>query len=410
MLKIQTLVYLLTRTLFILIVVVAILFNTAPNPNYDADEFRTTCEIVTARGFHCEKHFVLTHQGYILEVHRIVTPYFKRKTCHPVILQHGLTGTSSNFIMASPHVPLAPNVVGQNLGFELAKRGRDVWLSNYRGNDYGMQHVSLSSSDEQFWNFTFDEISRFDMPAVIDYVQLATNHSKVSYIGHSQGTAVMFALLSDPVLSIKYNDVIQPFVAISPITRIGNATTIFRHLVKTLHSFSSSNEGPAFLKQSGLAKFKSILCNSPFRFLCKWYMFSMYGYNDQTNLTRLAVYTAHMGSTSKRNLRHFHQLFSSNRFARFDHGPEGNMQKFGQKESPLYDLTQIRHNSIHVIYSLNDLFAPLDGVEQLSKDIANLKEMYEIQDAQANHADPLIGTDVAVEVNNKILNILKQYK
>ncbi len=117
-----------------------------------------------------------------------------------------------------------------------------------------------------------------------------------------------------------------------------------------------------------------------------------------------------MGSTSKRNLRHFHQLFSSNRFARFDHGPEGNMQKFGQKESPLYDLTQIRHNSIHVIYSLNDLFAPLDGVEQLSKDIANLKEMYEIQDAQANHADPLIGTDVAVEVNNKILNILKQYK
>lgn len=65
---------LLTGTLFILLV-----FNFL-KINYDLDEFRTTvshiifvifylflnfqCEIVTARGFQCEKHYVLTHQGY----------------------------------------------------------------------------------------------------------------------------------------------------------------------------------------------------------------------------------------------------------------------------------------------------------------------------------------------------------
>lgn len=79
-------------------------------------------------------------------MHRIVFPYFKVKTSRPVILQHGLTGTSSNFVMASPYVNLSPQVIGQNLGFELAKRGLDVWLSNNRGNEHGMQHISLSSS------------------------------------------------------------------------------------------------------------------------------------------------------------------------------------------------------------------------------------------------------------------------
>lgn len=86
------------------------------------------------------------------------------------------------------------------------------------------------------------------------------------------------------------------------------------------------------------------------------------------------------------------------------------MLKYGQKEAPEYNLTSISHRSTHVIYSLNDLFTPLDGIEQLKKDLTLLKEMYEIQDPQANHADPLLGTDVAIEVNYKILCILKQYK
>lgn len=99
------------------------------------------------------------------------------------------------------------------------------------------------------------------MPAVIDYVQKTTNHcmfifmmvliafifylilfdntAKIAYIGHSQGTAVMFALLSDPLLSVKYNDLIEPFIAVSPITRIGNATTVYRYFVKALHDSSS---------------------------------------------------------------------------------------------------------------------------------------------------------------------------
>lgn len=113
-------------------------------------------------------------------MHRIPPlPYSKtHPRQQPVILQHGLTGTSSNFVMASAEVPLDHSVIGYNMAFELAKRGFDVWLSNNRGNEYAMRHVHLSAEDPQFWNFTFDEMSRYDLPSVIDYVRSFTKHGK----------------------------------------------------------------------------------------------------------------------------------------------------------------------------------------------------------------------------------------
>ena len=54
---------------------------------------------------------------------------------------------------------------------------------------------------------------------------------KLHFIGHSQGSAVMFALLSQ---TERYNQVVQSFTAISPITRIGSARTSFRPLIAAL--------------------------------------------------------------------------------------------------------------------------------------------------------------------------------
>src|SRR5690625_4224292 len=102
---------------------------------------------------------------------------------------------------------------------------------------------------------------------------------KVSYLGHSQGTSVMFALLSDPSLGPKYSKRIEPFIALSPVTRIGNAATLYRYVAWVVYHFKSRDiEGPFGHKEGIIPQFKSFLCNSPIsRILCMWFLYRQMG-------------------------------------------------------------------------------------------------------------------------------------
>lgn len=44
----------------------------------------------------------------------------------------------------------------------------------------------IYSADKRFWDFTYDEMIKYDLPAVIDYVTASTNQSQIAYIGYSQ--------------------------------------------------------------------------------------------------------------------------------------------------------------------------------------------------------------------------------
>jgi len=42
---------------------------------------------------------------------------------------------------------------------------------NARGNPYSKQHLWLDAETEpDFWNFSFEEIGKYDLPACIDYL------------------------------------------------------------------------------------------------------------------------------------------------------------------------------------------------------------------------------------------------
>jgi lysosomal acid lipase/cholesteryl ester hydrolase len=76
----------------------------------------------------------------------------------------------------------------------LAKAGYDVWLGNQRGNFYSYKHIKLDPwKDNEYWNFSWEEMGTKDAPAVIDYILKATGKEKLSYMGHSQGTTMLLA-------------------------------------------------------------------------------------------------------------------------------------------------------------------------------------------------------------------------
>ena len=61
--------------------------------------------------------------------------------------------------------------------FTAVRAGYDVWLNNSRGNSFSRRHINLDpdSDNEAFWSFGWEEMGKYDVPAVIDYI-LAAKH------------------------------------------------------------------------------------------------------------------------------------------------------------------------------------------------------------------------------------------
>jgi len=58
-----------------------------------------------------------------------------------------------------------------------------VLAGNNRGNRYSNKHIRLSPSETEYWNFSIDELARYDVPAMINYVLSETGHRQLRYVG-----------------------------------------------------------------------------------------------------------------------------------------------------------------------------------------------------------------------------------
>ncbi|EFN72533.1 Lipase 1 [Camponotus floridanus] len=184
--------------------------NIELNPDSTID----TPEMIRKSGYSAESHVVMTEDGYLLTLHRIPGG----NDSLPVLLQHGLLGSSADWL-----------VLGKDKAFAylLADQGYDVWLANFRGNIYSRAHVSLSPSNPTFWDFSFHEMGIYDLPAMITFITNMRSQPLHTYIGHSMGTTSFFIMASERP---KISKMVQMMVALAPAVLIKHMQSPVQYL------------------------------------------------------------------------------------------------------------------------------------------------------------------------------------
>ncbi|KAF2889161.1 hypothetical protein ILUMI_17012, partial [Ignelater luminosus] len=90
----------------------------------------------------------------------------------------------------------------------------------------------------------------------------------------------------------------------------------------------------------------------------------------------------------------------------YDYGEKENLRKYGQPNSPEYNLTKITA-PVALYYGANDLFCVPEDVGKTSSMMQNVVVNKRIPDF--NHVDILWGIDVVDLVFNDILKLLEKY-
>jgi lysosomal acid lipase/cholesteryl ester hydrolase len=108
---------------------------------------------------------------------RVTQPNLK-KGAPVVFMQHGLCDSSFPWVTNGPE---------KSPAFMLAKLGYDVWLGNNRGNKYSRENTKIDPDVDhaEFFDYDFEKLGDYDLPAQIDYVRGATGVEKLTYVGHS---------------------------------------------------------------------------------------------------------------------------------------------------------------------------------------------------------------------------------
>lgn len=368
------------------------------------DACRNVTEIISAKGYPVEEHNVITEDGYILTLIRIpwglMGPGIRRRPV--VFLQHGLVCSAADWVINLPH---------QSLAFILADAGYDVWLGNIRGNMYS-SHVSLEKTNSKFWDFCFDDMITFDLPAMIDYVLEKTNSRRLFYVGHSQGTMILFGLLSERP---EYNQKITLFCALAPVTTVTYMISPMRLLapigasIKRVLGFFGRHH---FVKNSRVVKFAArTSCNRRFsRRFCEAAMFVIAGMEERSlNMTRLPVIISHFpAGTSCKNVAHYGQLIQSKRFQKYDYGRLKNFLFYGQRRPPEYDLTKVTA-PVAIFYGRNDWFCDLRDVRQLEEKLPNVVLSYQVPDPRFTHLDFNFGVFARRQVYEPMMRLMRRF-
>jgi pimeloyl-ACP methyl ester carboxylesterase len=360
-------------------------------------------ELASSLNYPVEEHTVQTDDGYILTLFRIQAKNTQIRSGLPaVLLNHGLLDSSDSFII---------NNEEQASGLLIANAGYDVWITNNRGNKYSVGHVdpvNFNSSDANsaFWDFSWQDMSEHDLPAVIQYVAQQTDQ-KVNYMGHSEGTTIMFAALSrrDPTVVNNLNK----FIALAPAVFLQHSSSIIVEVGGWVKAGNYLLEYGKFLdrKKFGWMSDSSRnlwekICVSALDICIERVRLLSDAKTSVDNVHRFPITSGHYpAGSSLQNMYYWSQMFNNPDFCMYDYGTDGNIQVYGQPNPPNYDLSQITEPVYMFVGEYDELASPADTATLRSALTGSSHVEYRTY--PLGHASFIWGLDVASYVKDVLV-------
>lgn len=358
---------------------------------------------VVVHGYKCQEYEVKTADGYILSIQRI--PEGRAgggaKNRQPVLLQHGVLVDGMTWVLNSPD---------ESLAFILADSGFDVWIANSRGTRFSRKHASLDPAKPAYWDWSWDELVSYDLPATFDFVFSQTGQ-KIDYVGHSMGTLTALASFSEG----KLVDKLRSAALLSPVAYLSHMTTAlgtvaakaFVGEITTLFGLAEFNP-----KGAPVANFLKSLCAIS-GIDCYDLLTSLTGKNCCLNSSTVDLFLRNEPqSTSTKNLVHLAQTVRDGTVTKFNYGsPNFNLEHYGEARPPVYNLANIPRNV--------PLFISYGGRDSLSddRDVGLLLDSLKFHDGDKltvqfikdyAHADFIMGVNAKDIVYNALLAFFKR--
>lgn len=412
------------------------------------------------RNFSIETHDVITDDQYVLTIHRLINPYIntRLKSKGVIIMQHGILCSSSFYLInSSPLLDRSKDcynqqvldknnksnnsdssIITNNLAFTLSNLGYDVWLTNFRGNQYSHKHLVYPKSHPKYWEFTVDSLVKYDYKAYVSYILDYTQKQKYTFIGHSLGSTVGLGALT--VLSnSRVTSNLTCSILLAPVasTRFmkGNMIPLFK-LAALLYDELSPFPGEAAAKNVFLEYLCTYLSS-----LCYWIADTFTGekhemgdknkyiesisrslndrlkkldYDDYESKSHEFVFRHVLNqSVSMLIIKHIIQVYSSGRLSQYSYGKKMNKQIYGTELPPAYDLKEIDKPKLKVAL----MSGPSDAIstagevnwiaEQIYDKVSHLEHI-PIRVNQFNHLDLVMSLRTSRLVNKPIIEFIEE--
>ncbi|KAL1425245.1 hypothetical protein MTO96_019396 [Rhipicephalus appendiculatus] len=248
--------------------------------------------------------------------------------------------------------------------------------------------MTLSKDDPEYWKFSFDEIGRYDMPAVVDLMLNATGASKMTILCMSQGCAASLVFLSTRT---EYNDKVDLVVAYGPVSNISHLKppfSLFLPFTPTIAAFAYPVSRAGYLEiNDGLSKIITKTCEI---------------FNGQACSLGFTLSL----TTSPYQLN---EMYKAGEFIMYDYGAKENRERYSQAEAPAYPIERITAPWA-IFSSEDDVFADTRDVHDLVARLGSRVMLHRVVPQKTfRHLDFAIGYRANDFLHNVAIDFIKQH-